>query len=397
MCWPGWGFTHTQFSADHGSERAVAAVERILADQPLVQNQHIMGWGANNPEPEPGVYRFASLDDRINFIRKTGGVPVITLCCAPDWMKGGASGQTDWDRLTAAPLPEHYADFAALSAVIARRYPDVRYFIVWNEFKGFFDDESNRWDAQGYTDFYNQVYAAVKEANPRNQVGGPYLDMTGPPADATGYGSALSGRWGRVDQRVIDAFDYWLQHKHGADFVVVDGHAKTQETEKSEHSEFTSIEKFSAVSRWVRARTDLPQWWAEWYVEPIDSGWSGQQQMAVRTAAMMEMAKSGVHTALYWNPPPGDESCSTCLWTDTATETGGRPLPFLTVLQSFVRWFPPGTRLEEVASPPTVRVLAQQHMLVVVNTTNSPVQAVIDNRDVRLAPYGMQWITRDNS
>jgi hypothetical protein len=174
--WPGWGFTHTEFSADHGSSAAIAAVQQALADQPMVQNQHIMGWGADNPEPAPGVYNFASLDRRINFIRATGGIPVITLCCAPDWMKGGVPGKTDWGQLTKAPLPEHYADFAELSAVVARRYPDVRHFMVWNEFKGFFDEENKRWDAASYTELYNQVYKAVKAVNPLNRVGGPYID-----------------------------------------------------------------------------------------------------------------------------------------------------------------------------------------------------------------------------
>jgi hypothetical protein len=138
MGWPGWGFTHTEFSADHGSLKATARLQQVVAGQPLVQNQHIMGWGAENPEPAPGVFNFGSLDGRIRLIRAMGGIPVITLCCAPDWMKGGTAGETKWDRLTTAPLPEHYADFAALSATIARRYPDVRHFMVWNEFKGFF-------------------------------------------------------------------------------------------------------------------------------------------------------------------------------------------------------------------------------------------------------------------
>lgn len=369
----------------------------------MVQNQHIMGWGASNPEPTPGDYRFTSLDDRIDFIRRAGGTPVITLCCAPDWMKGGTPGQTDWDQLTAAPLPEHYADFAALSAMIARRYPDVRHFMVWNEFKGFFDEENNRWDAEGYTELYNQVYTAVKAVNPRNHIGGPYLDMASPPPD-TAAGSSLSGPWGTVDQRVLDAFDYWLEHKNGADFVVVDGHA-TAEDSRSEDGgsddggsdEFATLEKFSAVSRWVQERTELPLWWAEWYVEPTDSesDWSGRQQTAVRTAAMIEMAKSGVDMALYWNPPPDDEDCATCLWTDTTSEDGGRPLPFLTtVLQNFVRWFPPGTRLEEIPAPPEVRVLAQPRMLVVVNTQESPVTASIDGRQLQLAPYETRWVPR---
>lgn len=28
----------------------------------MPQNQHIMGWGAGNPEPSPGHYDFADLD-----------------------------------------------------------------------------------------------------------------------------------------------------------------------------------------------------------------------------------------------------------------------------------------------------------------------------------------------
>jgi hypothetical protein len=69
----------------------------------------------DNPEPSPGQYDFRSLDRRMDFIRRSGGIPVIVLCCAPDWMKGGEAGQTDWDRLEDTPLPEHFADFAALS------------------------------------------------------------------------------------------------------------------------------------------------------------------------------------------------------------------------------------------------------------------------------------------
>lgn len=390
--WPGWGFTHTQFSADHGTARGVATVRQALADRPVAQNQHIMGWGAENPEPAPGVYRFDSLDDRIDFIRRSGGTPVITLCCAPDWMKGGRPGQTDWDRLTTAPLPEHYADFAALSATVARRYPDVRHFLVWNEFKGFFDEENNRWDAEGYTDLYNEVYSALKEVDPRIRVGGPYLDMAAPPAGTMPRTPELRGSWGAVDQRTVDAFDYWLANKSGADFVVVDGHAESTDRAPDE---FVAVQKFSAVSRWIRARTDLPLWWAEWYVEPSGSGWSGPQQTAVRTAAMIEMAKSGVNTALYWNPRPRGEECATCLWTDTDAQNGGAPLPFLTtVLQNFAQWFPPGTPLEDVRAPAAIRVLAQPRMLLAVNTTAQPVTVSFDGQYQQLAGYETRWIPR---
>lgn len=389
--WPGWGFTHTQFSADQGRQSAVTAATEALARQRLAQNQHIMGWGASNPEPSPGSYDFDSLDSRIEFIRQSDGFPIITLCCAPDWMKGGEPGQTDWSRLIDAPLPEHYADFAALSAAIARRYPDVRHFMVWNELKGFYDDQNDRWDAQAYTDLYNQVYDAIKAVNPDNLVGGPYLSMASISPDSNGHASSLRGAWGTIDQNALDAFDFWLQHKHGADFVVVDGQATTK---YGAPDEFTALEKFSAVSRWIQERTDLPLWWSEWYVEPTQSGWSDQQRVAVRVAAMIEMATSGVNTALYWNPTPGWKDCPTCLWTDTEDRQGGQPLPFLDTLQAFAEWFPPGTPLRDVEAPSTVRILAQDRMIVLVNTVDQPVTVVIDGSNVRVDPYETRWVPR---
>ena len=67
----GWGFTHTQFSADEGSGTAVERVEERLAEQPLPQIQHIMGWGAGNPEPVEGRYDYEEMDRRIHIVRAT--------------------------------------------------------------------------------------------------------------------------------------------------------------------------------------------------------------------------------------------------------------------------------------------------------------------------------------
>jgi hypothetical protein len=389
--WPGWGFTHTQYSADHGEDAAVRSVELTLAAQPMAQAQAIMGWGAHNPEPSPGVYDFTSLDERMDFIRRSGGTPVITLCCAPDWMKGGAPGKTEWSRLTEAPSREHYADFAALSAVVARRYPYVRHFMVWNEWKGFFDEEENRWDAEGYTDLYNQVYDALKAVDPHNRVGGPYLDMSSEPAGSLNASASLSGSWGSADQRVVDAVTHWLQYKHGADFVVVDGHATTA---TGAADEFAALSKLSAVNRWIRAQTDLPIWWSEWYVERAGTDWSPQRRVALRAAAMIELAQSGAQTVLYWNSRPSGRECATCLWTDTRAEDGGQPLPFLTeVLQPFARWFPPGTQLRSTPAPPGLRVLAQDRAMVVVNTTDEGVAATVDGHRIALAPYETRWFT----
>ncbi|MFE2042790.1 xylan 1,4-beta-xylosidase [Streptomyces sp. NPDC059477] len=400
----GWGFTHTQFSADEGSAAAVDRVEERLSGTGLPQNQHIMGWGADNPEPVEGRYDFAALDRRVDFARATGATPVITLCCAPDWMKGGASGDTDWSQaaLETAPEPEHFADFAALAATVAQRYPDVRHFIVWNEFKGFWNDAEARWDYEGYTQLYNLVYEALKEVDEEIMVGGPYLVMDSVDPRQTELASTtLKGPWGAADQRVLDAFDHWNEHRAGADFVVVDGASYTRDDELLP-DEFAATDKFTAVSEWVRARTgNLPLWWAEYYVEPADSnddreGWSEPHRVAVQAAGLIALARGGTTSGFYWNPEnERGPDCPGCLWTPTDTADGGRALPMYDLLSRFAAAFPPGTRQEDVpVSTPDVRTLASADTVLVVNTQDRRLTAEIAGERVDLTAYEVRWLDR---
>ncbi|TNY38538.1 GH39 family glycosyl hydrolase [Thermomonospora catenispora] len=387
--WTVWGFTHTDRSADVGPASDVAA--RALSRQPLIQNQHIMGWGADNPEPEPGRYDFSSLDRRIDYIRRTGGIPVITLCCAPDWMKGGRPGDTDWSRLEVAPLPEHYDDFARLAAAVARRYPDVRYFAVWNEMKGFFDPRLRRWNHEGYTRLYNLVYDAVKAVNPENKVGGPYVPMY---SHVGGPGSSLRGEWGSVDQIALDAVEYWLTHKRGADFITIDGPTASDDRDVYP-DEITALDKFTAINTWLRSKTDLPIWWNEYYIEPRDDPWDENKRAAMHAASLIDQAKSGAATVLYWNriPKDGDRTCAGCLWVTTSVPDGGTPGRMLQVLQSFARWFPAGTPIIDVrASSPDVRVLAQPRKAVAVNVSDLTVRTRVGDARITLAPYEVRWL-----
>ncbi|MGW7301560.1 GH39 family glycosyl hydrolase [Streptomyces sp. NPDC054829] len=401
----GWGVTHTQYSAEDGDPSAVRAAREALSAQSVPQNQHIMGWGADNPEPSPGHYDFETLDERIDLIRETHGTPVITLCCAPDWMKGGTPGRTDWSRqsLETAPSPDHYDDFADLAATIAARYPDVRHFIVWNEFKGFFDDTGKRWDYEGYTAFYNQVYRALKKVNKENLVGGPYLNMDSFGPGHTRYASALKGPWGSVDRRVLEAFDYWNRHKAGADFVVVDGASYTRDGQALP-DEFRATEKFTAIGRWIARRTPLPLWWAEYYIDPSDDHGSGARRhdarrFAVQVTAMTAIAEGGATTAFYWNPQRPGERCADCLWHSTDV-TGGAPdgaLPMMDLIRRFDTEFPPGTTFRPVAvtgdDAGSVRVLADDQAVLVVNTLDRPVQVRIDGWPVGLDAYQVRWLS----
>ncbi|MEU9733178.1 xylan 1,4-beta-xylosidase [Streptomyces sp. NPDC048002] len=401
----GWGFTHTQFSADEGDPAAVRRVEGRLAEARLPQIQHLMGWGASNPEPVPGRYDFAAMDRRIDFVRASGGTPVVTLCCAPDWMKGGEAGvdRTDWSQaaLETAPDPEHFDDFAALAATVARRYPDVRHFIVWNEFKGFWNDAEGRWDHEGYTRLYNLVYRALKKVNPEIQVGGPYLVMDSLDPREAHASKTFKGGWGAMDQRVLDAFDHWNEHKAGADFVVVDGSSYTRDDELVP-DEFTATEKFTAVGEWVRRRTggELPLWWAEYYVEPGDGddnrhGWSETRREAVHAAGLIAMAEGGATSGFYWNPEAetGGE-CPGCLWTPTEGADGGRQLPLYDLLSRFAAAFPPGTEYRTVAAPPRVRVLATDRTALVVNTLDRSTRVTVDGKRITLQAYQVRWLDR---
>ncbi|WP_320781365.1 GH39 family glycosyl hydrolase [Streptomyces sp. CRN 30] len=405
----GWGFTHTQFSADRGSDRATARVTGRLGERPVPQIQHLMGWGAGNPEPVKGRYDFDDLDRRIDFIRSSGGVPVVTLCCAPDWMKGGRSGtdNTNWSlaSLESAPDREHFDDFAALAATVARRYPDVRHFIVWNEFKGFWNDAEDRWDHEGYTELYNRVYDELKKVDEKIMVGGPYLVMDSLDPRAHDASTSLKGPWGALDRRVLDAFDYWNEHKAGADFVVVDGASYTRDDELLP-DEFAATDKFTAVGRWVRGRIgdDTPLWWSEYYVEPADAnddrdGWSENRRVAVHAAGLMAMARGGATSGFYWNPENEDgPECAGCLWTPTHTAGGGRALPMYGLLSRFGAEFPPGTAYESV--PVTgedrraVRVLADDEAVLVVNTLDRAVRVEVDGQRLEMGAYDVRWLRR---
>ncbi|MQY03198.1 glycoside hydrolase family protein [Actinomadura macrotermitis] len=392
--WPSWGFTHTQNTVDR--EGGPAGALAALTAAPMPQVTPIMGWGVDNPEPKPGEFDWASLDRRMEVIRQTRGTPIVTLCCGPDWMKGGAAGRTDWSRLELAPEPAHFGDYANLAAAVAKRYPDVKYYTVWNEFKGFWNQPANRWDYEGYTDLYNKVYTALKKVDPDIKVGGPYMVMNSnaPGTRRDGPPSELSGPWGEMDQRNLDAVKYWYDHKKGADFIAVDGHALPNQRDYKMDA-FAALRKFSDTTRWLRGLDDrLPVWWAEWYVEPDPSAWTDEQRGAVQAAAMMEFVKGGAASAFYWSPQTATTgTCPGCLWTGTAA--GGSATPTLVNLQNFDRWFPPGTRLEDVkSSNAAVRVLAQKKQMVVVNTTAQPAGTRIEGQPLTLGPYEVKWLGR---
>lgn len=395
------GVTHTKNSADSwGNPAAVASARQLLRDSSRFQNQHIMGWGALNPEPAPGVYDWETLDDRLALIRQTGGIPVITLAGAPDWMKGGAPGATNWSKLEVAPTPDHYADFAELARQVALRYRDVKYFQVWNELKGFYLPAENRWDYAGYTTMYNLVYDALKSVDPTIQVGGPYVAMDSWSNRATmSNPSNLGGPYGTLDQRALDVITYWLANKRGADFITVDGGAGNKDN-VALTDEFTATQKFADVTAWIRQRTDLPIWWAEWYSTPWGSKneWDHDHQNAVLALTLIQMAKSGAAVALRWQPEgvagAAYQGNTESLWSSTRVAGGGQPFPFFFTSKALHDFFGPGTPLyASSATLPQVATLAAPGAILLVNTATDTVRVTVQGADVTLAPYEVRLLT----
>ncbi|HEV8632796.1 MAG TPA: xylan 1,4-beta-xylosidase [Chloroflexota bacterium] len=394
------GVTHTQYSLDSwGDPAATAAGKQLLRTSAVYQNQHIMGWGGTNPEPSPGVYDWSRLDARVALIRQTGGIPVITLCCAPDWMWGGPAGTTDWSRLGRAPTPDHYADFAALAKQVARRYPDVKHFLVWNELKGFWKADLNRWDYQGYTTMYNLVYDALKSVSPDLQVGGPYVvvDSWGDRRSMSDP-SDVTGPYGTLDQRPLDVISYWLANKHGADFVAVDAGCSNWDGVQLA-DEFTPTRKFADLAAWIGQRTNLPLWWAEWYCTKWGSSqeWDHQHQNAVMTSALIAMARSGAGVALRWQPQ-GErgqpyEGNTESIWSDTRQAGGGQPFPFYYSQRALKDHFPPGTPLyRATASSSDVEVLASADRTLLVNKRSTAAAVLVDGVTITLAGYEVRLL-----
>ena len=219
--------TKTQDTVAKGNDpQAVASALNVLASfKGSLMDQSIYGFGAQvNPEPTLGNYNLGSITPRVNMITTAGGIPVITLVQAPQWMHDGSGDTNNLGSFALPPSPNHYKDFAALSAHIAQTYPQVKYFVVWSEMRGFYDNKTKTIDAANYTTMYNDVYTAIKAVRPDAQVGGPYATMTSYSTAQPGTtADTLHGNWGYVDANSQIALAYWLSHKVGADFLAVDG------------------------------------------------------------------------------------------------------------------------------------------------------------------------------
>lgn len=364
------GVTHVGGKWEDGDPQAVTRARELLASGIKFQNQHIMNWGVGNPEPSPGVYNWTSLDKRVELMRSMHATMILTFCSAPGWMNTTGEdvphlvSPNHW--ADARVKDEHVNDYAELCKQVALRYRDVKYFQVWNEFKGYYDTITKNRDYVRYTNFYNAVWDAVKSVRPDALLGGP-------------YNASLSSA------RSIEVFDYWYKNKHGADFICFDswiaGYPPTGEVSE-EAKKMTLTDHFAKIVDQYRAKTDLPIWISEYY-----GGWSSNPQFtaANHASCYLHCVLSGTFLGLLWGP---DNQRWNYLFTSTKAAEGGQPSPHYQVVKIFNTNFGPGTRLFKTqSSSPDIEALASDTKTLLINKRDANVEVRLNGKKIMMTPY----------
>jgi len=135
------------------AQEAGATVERVTFD---------WRWA----EPQPGVYNLSMYDSIYAALTARGIRPLWVPLFAPSW---ALSPATPCNQFTTdcrfPPRPSHFADYASMAALLARRYPKSAGIEVWNE-----PNLSYFWapapNAAAYESLLATTYQAVKTAAP---------------------------------------------------------------------------------------------------------------------------------------------------------------------------------------------------------------------------------------
>ena len=409
-----FGITHTQYWWFVSNKVAVNRVEGLLKSVASIQAVPIMGWGSKNPwTSKTAAFDFSDIKARVDVAAEMGAQPWITLCSAPGWMKDSGS---DWDMET-APSAEHEDDFAYLCAQVAKAFPQVPVFQVWNEFKGMWAD-GGQVDFERYTRVYNKVYAAVKAVRPDAKIGGPYLVLEGDGTRET-FGGFEDSRHTSVPLNNLskEAIQYFLANASGVDYFLVDranvdyhndGYWPWQtglwRPTRDQAMKLTKY--FQKATRELTDMTDLPIVWSEYYgtfgdgkgeFRKLNQPYIGAHYASIMYNMIMGSGGRDLY-ALLWLEREAD--IRHALFTDLDSAAGGQPTPHYFALKKMLDTFPKGTMLytAEISSPDmekdkisdTLEVMASDAAVLAINKTNTRFTVIIDGASYELEPYAVE-------
>jgi len=385
------GITHTHKTWEGSSVDASKRAKALLMESCKFQNQHIMGWGAGNPNPSKGTYSWSSLDARVDLMRSLPAEKIITFCTAPGWMK--VSGN-DWD-MESRVKDENIPDFAGLCKKIALRYPDVKYFHVWNELKGYWSSSLGNWDYVSFSNLYNAVWDSVKSVRPDALIGGPYIPIQGD-------GSVEIGKIGNNNFVPISTKDMkfiteWWSRKKGVDFICFDRWLVDPKNTAS----FTQADKmkltkhFGLVTRQLRriVGDEIPIFVSEYYggSDPDDLKFTAANYASCYLHSILDLTD----VALNWNPEQGE--VEGYLYTSTKTATGGQAVDHYAVFKNINTYFGKGTELVQAnSSDENIEVLASRKMVMLINKNATPVSVKVFGKVLTLTGYEVRFVNYDS-
>jgi hypothetical protein len=148
---------------------------------------------ANPASPRDRAYDWRRPDRVLRGLRRYGLTPVLTLVGTPVWANGGRSANF---------APPHPRDFSRFATAVARRYPWVRDWLIWNE------PNKRLWlrptKARVYVEhLLNPGYEAIHDVLPHVRVGG---GVTGPRGAAGGVAPTAWVRGMAAARAKLDAY-----------------------------------------------------------------------------------------------------------------------------------------------------------------------------------------------
>ena len=143
--------------------------------------------------PRDRAYDWRRSDKILRGLRRHGLTPVLTLVGTPGWANSGRAPQY---------APPHPRDFRSFATAVARRYPWVRYWLIWNE------PNKRLWLRPTKAGIYvrhllNPGYEGIHAVLPHARVGG---GATGPKAAAGGVSPVTWVRGMAAAHAKLDAY-----------------------------------------------------------------------------------------------------------------------------------------------------------------------------------------------
>jgi len=417
------GQTNTHYWWHVENPIAVKRAKDLVRSVSAIHNVHIMGWGSGNPWPSKTAnFNFRDIQNRVDLALELGGEPWITFCTAPGWMKG----TDDW-AMEEAPLPEFEDDFAYLCAEVAKAFPQVKVFQVWNEFKGMWAD-AGQVDYVRYTRVYNKVYTAVKAVRPDALFGGFYKGFEGDGTHATfgfvdpRHAENPSANHDRHFSEPINhlsrtAMTYFLENAIHVDYFLIDranvdyhndGYWswQTHLFRPTRDQAMRLTKYFEKSTRETAEMTPLPIVWSEYYGTYGDGKGefrrNNQPYIGAHYASIvynMIMGAGGRDLyALLWIE--WEDVIRHALFTDPFSPAGGKPTPHYFAMKKLLDNFPKGTMLytAEISSPnieqnyigDLIEVLASEKAAYIINKTNTRISVILNGVTYEMRPYAVE-------